>query len=115
MLESLMQSNGILIAISGLLIVFTGLVLIALIIHLFNITFKYLHHEKNLTASPKQTYPTRTLDPANLADEELIAITIAIECYRRIHFEPLQSAITFRQGEQQSVWKSGRRPGVFRR
>jgi Na+-transporting methylmalonyl-CoA/oxaloacetate decarboxylase gamma subunit len=115
MLESLMQSNGILVAISGLLIVFTGLVLIALIIFFFNTIFKYLHREKNLTASPEQTYQMKAPDPAILSDEELIAISTAIECYRRIHFEPLQSAITFRQGEQQSVWKSGRRPGVFRR
>jgi len=110
-----MQSNGILIAISGLLIVFTGLVLIALIIFLFNITFKYLHHEKNLPASPKLTSTTRMPETEILSNEELIAISIAIECYRRIHFEPLQSAITFRRGEQQSVWKSGQRPGVFRR
>jgi len=115
MLESLMQSNGILISISGLLVVFTGLILIALIIYLFNITFKYLHREKNLTVVPKQTYPIRTFDQAILSSEELIAISVAIEYYRRIHFEPLQSAITFRQGEQQSVWKSGLRPGVFRR
>jgi len=110
-----MQSNGIPIAISGLLIVFTGLVLIAVVIFLFNFIFKYLHREKNLPLSLEPTFPLKTSEKANLSDEELIAISVAIEYYRRIHFEPLQSAITFRQGEQQSVWKSGLRPGVFRR
>jgi len=115
MLESLMQSNGILIAIIGLLIVFIGMVLIALIIFLFNITFKYLLREKKSLISPDQTSSMRVPDKVTISDEELIAISVAIEYYRRIHFEPLQSAITFRQGEQQSVWKSGLRPGVFRR
>jgi len=115
MLESLMQSNGILIAICGLVVVFSGLILIALTIFLFNISFKYIQRGKNLTGSAQQTYPIKTSEPAILSAEELIAISVAIEYYRRIHFEPLQSAITFRQGEQQSVWKSGLRPGVFRK
>jgi hypothetical protein len=110
----LVQNNGIFIAISGLFVVFTGLVLIALIIYLFNITFKYLHREKNLPISLEQTNSMRAPSTVIISDEELIAISVAIEYYRRIHFEPLQSAITFRQGEQQSVWKSGLRPGGFR-
>lgn len=115
MFGDVIQNNGFLIAVSGLLVVFAGLVLIAIVIFLFNLTFKYLHRDQKNSIYPNLPDLTRVTDTVNLSDEELIAISIAIECYRRIHFEPLPSAITFRQGEQQNFWKNGMRPGVFRR
>ncbi|MGC9363622.1 MAG: OadG family protein [Fidelibacterota bacterium] len=113
MIENILQNNGLNIALSGIIVVFAGLILIAVTIHLFNKFFEKLHRRtEKRTAAPKPAEPKpvpKKMIP--LSDDELVAIATALECYRRIHFETLQSQITFKHGEQQSVWKTGQRFG----
>lgn len=112
MFENIIQNNGFNIALSGVLVVFSGLILIATAIHLFNKVFERLHRSaaakaailgKSDIALPKKAVA--------IPEDELAAITVAIESYRKIHFETLQSQITFKHGEQQSAWKSGYKYG----
>ncbi|HDP68832.1 MAG TPA: hypothetical protein ENN20_10095 [Candidatus Marinimicrobia bacterium] len=113
MIENILQNDGLNIALSGIIVVFAGLILIAVTIHLFNKFFEKLHRQTERQTAPpkpaeKQPIIKKTIP---LTDEELVVIATAIECYRRIHFETLQSQITFKHGEQQSAWKSGQRFG----
>ncbi|MFA4838574.1 MAG: OadG family transporter subunit [Candidatus Neomarinimicrobiota bacterium] len=105
--------NGAVIAFAGLLIVFTGLVLIEVVLFLFN---------KLVEASAKKRalkdYYEKEADEiipiapvADIPEDDLIAIATAIECYRKIHFDALQSEITFVHGGQQNVWKMGYKVG----
>ncbi len=112
MFENIIQNNGFNIAFSGIIVVFAGLILIANTIHLFNKVFKGLH--RNAETEFINTEKTAAIVPKKslaIPEDELAAITVAIECYRKIHFETLQSEITFKRGEPQSVWKSGHRYG----
>ena len=112
MIENIIQNNGFNIALSGIIVVFAGLILIASTIHLFNKVFERLHRKAHQTASQPNTHqPTSMKKVQQIADDELVAIATAIECYRKIHFESLQSRITFKRGEQQAVWKSGQKFG----
>jgi Na+-transporting methylmalonyl-CoA/oxaloacetate decarboxylase gamma subunit len=119
MAEYIVQNNGFTIALSGILVVFAGLVLIALAIHLFNKLFAHLHRQidpHQSTAShvrPKRSKLFRKR--VNITDEELAAISVAIECYRKLHFERLQSQITFKHGEQQNPWIIGQRVGALQK
>lgn len=113
MIENILQNNGLNIALSGIIVVFAGLILIAVTIHLFNKFFEKLHRRtERQTAAPKPAAQPAVVEKTPPpTDDELVAITTALECYRRIHFETLQSQITFKHGEQQSAWKSGQRFG----
>ncbi|MDO9547645.1 MAG: OadG family protein [Candidatus Marinimicrobia bacterium] len=112
MIDNIIQNNGFNIALSGIIVVFAGLILIAVTIHLFNKVFERLHHRADKTATQADTYPPTSVKKVlQLADDELVAIATAIECYRKIHFESLQTQITFKRGEQQTVWKSGQKFG----
>ncbi|HCK98962.1 MAG TPA: hypothetical protein DHW42_02485 [Candidatus Marinimicrobia bacterium] len=106
MFENIIQNNGFNIALSGILVVFSGLTLIATTIHLFNKVFERLH--RGATAESDTVLPKKA---AAIPEDVLAAITVAIEIYRKIHFETLQSQITFIHGEQQSAWKSGYKYG----
>ena len=112
MFEDIIQNNGFNIAFSGIIVVFGGLILIAITIHLFNKVFKGLHRSAETrfinTEKTEAIVPKKALA---IPEDELVALTVAIECYRKIHFETLQSEITFKRGELQSVWKSGHRYG----
>ena len=47
-----------------------------------------------------------------IPEDELVAIAVAVELYRKLHFEPLQSEITFLHGElTNSGWKTGTKYG----
>lgn len=112
MFENVIQNNGFNIALSGVLVVFSGLILIATTIHLFNKVFERLH--RNTAAESVNLGKSDIVLPKKavaIPEDELAAITAAIEIYRKIHFESLQSQITFKHGEQQSAWKSGYKYG----
>lgn len=112
MFENIIQNNGFNIAFSGIIVVFGGLILIAITIHLFNKVFERLR--RNAETEFINTEKTAAIIPKKalaIPEDELAAIAVAIECYRKIHFETLQSEITFKRGEPQSVWKSGHRYG----
>lgn len=105
-------SNGIIIGIGGLLFVFIGLILIEIVIHFFNRYFEKKDQKKALVKITEQAKKPR---PVAIPEEDLIAIATTIELYRKIHFDQLQSQITFYQGNQQNNWKIGLNATQFTR
>ena len=97
-------SQGIVIGIGGLVVVFLGLVLIEIVIHFFNRYFEKKDQKKALVKIAEQAKKPR---PVAIPEEDLIAIATAIEFYRKVHFDQLQSQITFYRGNQQNNWKIG--------
>ncbi len=119
MLENVVANNGLNTAFSGMTIVFSGLVIIALAIHSFNYISAFVKKrgEANTAAGPAgETTPALAFMGKDLVPEdELVAISVAIELYRRLHFEHLQSEITFVHGElTNSGWKTGIKYGQRR-
>jgi len=112
MFDNIIQNNGFNIALSGIIVVFAGLILIATTIHLFNKVFERIHRRSAKKGLQKESMQQSVAKKRpRISDDELVAIATAIECYRRIHFETLQSQITFKRGEQKSSWTSGQRFG----
>ncbi len=115
MIENIIDNNGFNIALSGIFIVFLGLVLIAATIHLFNQFFKRRQLKAKQSMPAKRIKPTFIEEkydtPAEIPDNDLAALGTAIELYRRIHFDQLQSAITFSKGRARNVWKIGTKFG----
>jgi len=105
------HNNGWNIAISGILVVFGGLVLIALTIFLFNkISEKTDRDDQD--ESVKKIQPEKVIlstEASAIPQDHLAAIAAAVELYRRLHLETLESAITFERGETNSNWKTGAR------
>jgi cbb3-type cytochrome oxidase subunit 3 len=109
-LSNIVHHNGWNISISGIFVVFMGLILIALTIWIFN---------KLMVKETQQS--TETIIPFNakkiisgskdIPNEHTAAISAAIELYRRLHFDALQSKVTFNRGETHSPWKTGSRFG----
>lgn len=101
--------NGAIIAFIGMLIVFIGLVLIELILFIFNKFVEISRMKRALKnyieKDIDESIPIQDVD--EVPEDDLIAIATAIECYRRIHFDMLQSQITFIHGGSQNVWKMG--------
>ena len=104
------------VAVSGIVTVFTGLILIALLIALFNIVFAHSPRKKIKADIPGETTPPPASEKGIIVQDELdsdilAAIGATIELYKRLHMDELQSKITFRQGREQTTWKSGMKYG----
>lgn len=112
---------GLKIALSGILVVFAGLVLIAAVIVVFNKISAILRRRaaglvdqtgipSGIPSRPGSIVPLSTME--DIPEDDLIAITTAVELYRKIHFETLPSEITFMRGEDaQNAWKMGNKYG----
>ncbi|MBN2414828.1 OadG family protein [bacterium] len=109
MIENIIGNQGFVIALSGLLVVFSGLVLIALVIHLFNRVFETSQPGNNAGTGTAGERPVRKrlLKSTPVPPEHLCAITAALEIYRKLYYDALDSKITFIRGEQQTAWKTG--------
>ncbi|KAA3615550.1 MAG: hypothetical protein DWQ05_14460 [Calditrichaeota bacterium] len=112
MLENVIANNGFSTALSGMLIVFSGLVLIALAIYFFNLisqTTKKIEQNGEKHNEAEESGPALAfMGDEKIPEDELVAISVAIELYSRLHFEPLQSELTFLHGElTNSGWKTG--------
>lgn len=119
MLENVIANHGLNTALSGMTIVFSGLVLIALAIHSFNYIADIVKNRGNGSepAAPvEEPVPDLAfMGKQEVPADELVAISVAIELYRKLHFEPLQSEITFVHGElTNSGWKTGTKYGQRR-
>ncbi len=113
MFDNIFSNNGWNIALSGILVVFAGLVLIATVIYLFNLYFAWRCRQRPV---PGETPCNQGMRPArtrlrDIPEDELVAISVAVEFYHRIHFDMLQSEITFERGNAYSGWKLGSRYG----
>ncbi len=97
--------DNFMIAIGGIIAVFLGLILIEIVIALFN---RYFQGRQAPQSEISSSVPKLNEQPVDtIAEDVVIAIATAIECYRRIHFDNLPSQITFIHGNQQSAWKAG--------
>jgi|MTBAKSStandDraft_1061840.scaffolds.fasta_scaffold25316_1 hypothetical protein len=106
------------VAVSGIVTVFTGLILIALLIALFNLVFAHGPGKKGKPDIPGESVqvPAASVEKGIIVQDEvdsdiLAAIGATIELYKRLHMDELQSKITFRQGREQTAWKSGMKYG----
>jgi hypothetical protein len=113
MFENLMQNDGLTTAISGILIIFSGMVLIALVIHFFNTLFGAKEEDSaETTVEPTPAKMTSLLARhKEIPEDDLIAIACAVELYRRLHFDILESKVTFERGELHGGWKVGYKYG----
>jgi hypothetical protein len=107
MIDNLIQNQGIVISSAGLIVTFLGLALVAVTIYLFNIIFSFMRK-----SSQDQGVSDSHIDAAGqivsierIPEEELVAIAVAIDIYRRIHFDAMQSDISFEKGDPQTPWK----------
>jgi len=113
MLENILQNHGFNTALSGLFIVFSGLVLIAFVIHSFNILFKSKNGDDTLeTGEAENDICKKTVfSGKEIPSDHLIAIAAAVELYRRLHYDQLESKVTFERGELNPGWKTGYKYG----
>ena len=112
--SNIMQNNGWNIALSGIVTVFGGLVLIALTILLFNKLSALFNKDKQENIKEPavaEQKPVEKKKKSTINKEHLVAISVAVELYRRLHLEELESAVTFARGETNSNWKAGARFG----
>jgi hypothetical protein len=105
-------SNGIIVGVGGLVVVFLGLVLIEIVIHFFN---RYFEKKEQKKAFVQISELSKKSKPIPIPDEDLVAIVTTLELYRKIHFEQLQSEITFQHGNQPNNWKIGSVANQFSR
>jgi len=111
-MSNVVQNDGGNIALSGILVVFIGLVLIALTIFVFSRSGTEKKEEETVPAekeAPKQD--KKQSSAKKIPEDHLAAIAAAVELYRRLHLETLDSRVTFNRGELYSNWKTGARFG----
>ncbi len=100
------QMNGPGIALTGLAVVFGGLIVMALTVGGLALV---LRRRKNGPAVPMarpSSVPLKKTSTKEIPEDHLVALSAAIECYRRIHFDRLQSELTFKHGSAHSTWKT---------
>jgi len=107
-LANITANYGFSITGSGLLVVFLGLGLIAFTISAFNLISNWLQQRQTAqqTAKFETEKPIKETGP-QIPQDHLIAITTAVELYRRLHLEPIPTRVTFVRGELHTPWKTG--------
>ncbi len=122
MWKNVIQNSGVSTSIGGLLIVFGGLVLIACVIYVFNRVFAALE-QKEVRKEAPAIAPDGDIEELAAAPqtqeevpvEDQIAIAALIELYRRVHFDAIQSNVTFIHGnDAQNAWRLGFKYGQRR-
>ena len=111
--QTVAQADSGGIALSGIIVVFMGLVLIALTIYLFNRVFAKLVENKTTSDGPveQKVEEVRTKPGKKIPEDHLVAISLAVELYQRLHLDQPESRVTFIRGEGHSEWKSGSKYG----
>lgn len=112
-MNNILINDGFINAFAGMFIVFAGLCLIAVVIVIFNYVMQPSEKKpkaKKLIAPEEEAIKAVDIKP--IPEDHLVAISAAIELYRRVHFDVLQSEITFvRGGDAQNAWKMGSKYG----
>lgn len=107
MIDNIIANNGHINSLAGIAVVFIGLVAIYLAIEIFNKVSFYFRN-KNIARGDLE-YKVEQVKPnftgKKIPEDELVAIAVAVEAYRKIHFDILQSEITFTHGNTQTAWK----------
>ncbi len=109
-IDNIIQNGGGNIALSGIIVVFLGLILIAGTIWLFN---KLLSEQPKTDKDPSETLTVVSAGKNNnqVPLDHLVAISATVELYRRLHYDVLESKVTFNRGEINPAWKAGARYG----
>lgn len=115
MWNNVVQNNGWSTSIGGILTVFGGLVLIACAIYLFNRILEIVETREGKEAArefppaEQEAIPVPHILPEReIPVEDQIAIATLIELYRRVHFDAVQSDVTFVRGnDAQNAWRLG--------
>ncbi len=111
-MTNVIQNDGGNIAFSGILVVFFGLVLIAFTIFLFSRSETEKKIEDAAPADEAKVKAEKKSSTAkSIPEDHLVAISTAVELYRRLHLEMLESRVTFERGETNPIWKTGIRFG----
>ena len=118
-MANIAQNAGGTTAASGILIVFAGLILIAFCIFLFNLAF--IERKVPASGGSPSEDPSTTDSAASareakeeepIPEDDLAALATLIELYRRVHFDALQSDITFVRGQDAAnAWRMGYKYG----
>ncbi|MCD6116609.1 OadG family protein [bacterium] len=116
MFDNVAQNNGLVIALIGITVVFVGLVLIAVIISLFNRVFEKISAKEDKETQDSHTgfvlrTPRIKFGGRKIPEDELVALTVALEIFRKLHIEQYPNKITFARGTSFSPWKTGFRYG----
>ncbi len=105
-LANIEKYGGFEIAKNGIIIVFGGLILIAFVVYLFNKVFAekaYTTADVNRRDDIYEEVEKATLQ--SIPEEDLIAIATALELYKRLYIDSMQSKLTFT--EKVSSWQTG--------
>ncbi|PID29149.1 MAG: hypothetical protein CR982_03510 [Candidatus Cloacimonadota bacterium] len=96
-IENLVAENGGIISFTGMFVVFSGLVLIAIAIVIFNRFFARDSHKAKVSGEKHVNIyeEMKRQSIATVPEEELVAITVAIEIYKRLYGFELSSTLTF--------------------
>lgn len=109
MIDQIIQNSGHTNSLAGILVVFIGLIAISMAIKIFNKVSEYFKNRKpggpNIPAEVKENKPKKKTKIKDIPEDELVAITVAVEAYRKIHFDILQNEVTFTHGTAQTAWK----------
>ncbi len=109
MIDKIIDNSGHINSLAGILVVFAGLIAISLAIVIFNRISGHLKNKKqsgpNIPAEVKEEKSKKKPRVKKIPEDELVAITVAVEAYRKIHFDILQNEITFTHGTAQTAWK----------
>lgn len=115
MFENIISNNGFVIALSGLIVVFSGLVLIAVVITIFNRFFERERKQALDVAADKRMgqrkkeglFSIKFGNASEIPDEHIAAITVALELYRKLHYDSFPREMTFNREAGISSWKAG--------
>ncbi|MBN1968384.1 MAG: OadG family protein [Candidatus Delongbacteria bacterium] len=96
-MENVLEQHGLLITFSGMAIVFLGLILIAVAVTIFNKIFaRDAHKAADTTPKHVNIYDMMKKESdANVPEEDLVAITTALEIYQRLYGFEVSSKLTF--------------------
>ncbi len=103
--RNIIDNNGMINTFAGIVVVFVGLIAISIAIAMFNFLSNYKKQKENKQKNNLQIMDV--VEEKNIEDipqDELVAIAVAVEIYRKLHFEIIQSEVTFIHGNRQTPW-----------
>ncbi len=108
MIDKIIDNSGHINSLAGILVVFAGLIAISLAIGIFNrVAGLFKNKPKSSPKIPAEVKEKKAKKKRikEIPEDELVAIAVAVEAYRKIHFDNLQNEITFTHGTAQTAWK----------
>jgi len=99
--ENIINNDAFSIALSGMFVVFSGLILIAVFIMMFNKIFaEHAHKSIDETKHVNIFEEIKQESISNLPDEEIIAMSTALEIYFRLYAKDVSSKLTYNKKDR---------------